>query len=195
MTSKKIVLLNILDNELRSFLDEFYKVNNIKKESFLLPHITLRGPFFYKNNISEKIRLKLNDYVNKIKNNKEQLIIDGVDLFKNENQYIVFLKIDNVKSLRHLARKKDYPISKFGFNPHITLFTTKDKNFAYKIINELNNRNINFKCKNVEWSIHELGVKQKNLFNVNIEKDFTSLKTLVSPHLKSPALRYIQKFD
>ena len=166
MSSKKIVLLNILDKELKTFLDDFYKENDIKQQS-LIPHITLRGPYIYKNKVAKKTSMRLNEYIDNVKNDKEHLIINGVDIFENDKLYIVFLKLDNLNNLKFLARKKDYPISKYGFNPHITLFTTRDKKLAYDIKDKLNTKVMNIKCKNIEWNIHELGVKYKNLFNLS----------------------------
>jgi len=166
MKNKKIVLLNILDKELIVFLDNFYKENNIEKQS-LIPHITLRGPFDYKNKVAQKTSKRLNDYIDLVKNNKEKLVIDGVDIFENDELYIVYLKIHDLNNLKFLSRKKDYPVSKYGFNPHITLFTTKDKKLAYKIKDKLNKKFMNISCKKVEWNIHELGTKNKSLFNLS----------------------------
>lgn len=165
MTRKKVLLLNIFDEELKTFLSEFYKQFNISEQN-LNPHITLRGPFLYKNKVSKNIQIQLTKYIDKVKNDKEKLIITGVDIFENDGLYIVFLKINDLNNLRLLARKKDYPISKYGFNPHITLFTTKDIKLAYEIKDKLDKSVMNIKCNNVEWSMHELGTRNKNLFNL-----------------------------
>ena len=165
MKNEKVILLNILDNELKNFLVEFRRKYNVKQQK-LIPHITLRGPYKYKyNTISKNLINDLNNFVKNVKENKEDLLVSGAGIFDNNATYIVYLTVKENNNLKILTKKKDYPVSRFGFNPHVTVLSTKDKSLAYNIKEKLQREIKNYRCKNLEWTIHDLNRKD-NLFNL-----------------------------
>lgn len=165
---KKMLLLNIMDNDIQKIIKKTCNKFNINKP-IILPHITLRGPFFYKNKKpSISIINKINLFIKKIKDDNEILKVDGIDIFKNNDIYIIYLKVVPSKLLRELTFKKHFPIKKYGFHPHITILSTKDELIAFSVKKYLNSKKIKLNCTNVEWQIHTLKSSEKNIFNIAI---------------------------
>lgn len=81
-------------------------------------HLTIRGPYAGRvpNGVVRHCRSILEQDV---------LRIADVGRFNNENEEVVFLRVDS-PNLRRVWWKPDYPIGKFGFNPHISLYRGKD---------------------------------------------------------------------
>ncbi|ADG94081.1 hypothetical protein Arnit_2431 [Arcobacter nitrofigilis DSM 7299] len=167
MKIKKMLLLNILDDKIKEFINNTCERYDLKKPS-LLPHITLRGPFLYnKRKPSKNIIIKLNTFIEDIKNNKQELKIKGIGMFCDNDIYVIYLNVIPTNILKSLSYKKDYSFAKYGFNPHITIFSTKDKKKALQIKSTLEFKNLEFSCKKVEWGIHELKSIEKNMFNIS----------------------------
>lgn len=164
---KNLILLNIYDKNLQYFIDKFCETYHIKRPS-LVPHITLQGPFMKEKRKSfstTKIATKLNQYIKTINKRGKSIQINGVGIFENNHTYFIYLKVNPDKELKMVTNKIDYPIKKYGFNPHITIATTKNRNQAIFIKEELENNNINFNCYEVDWNTHIIR-GNKNLFNV-----------------------------
>jgi 2'-5' RNA ligase len=164
---KNLILLNIYDKELEYFIDKFCILHHIKKPS-LVPHVTIQGPFIKekrKSFSSTKIATKLNTYIRTINRKGNSIHINGVGMFQNDEIYIIYLKVYPDEELKMITNKTDYPIQKYGFNPHITIATTKNRDEAIYIKKELENNNINFNCYNVDWNTHKIR-GDKNLFNI-----------------------------
>jgi len=89
---------------------------------------------------------------------------------------IKFLKVKNEK-LKKILKKQDYPISKYGINPHITLCETTNKKYADELIKYLNKENINLLCHKYRFT--QYVSKQNELFNdpIRNEKKFLNLLT------------------
>lgn len=81
-------------------------------------HLTIRGPYAGRvpRGVVSQCRSKLEQDV---------LRIADVGRFNNTNEEVVFLRVDS-PNLRRVWWKPDYPIGKFGFNPHISLYRGKD---------------------------------------------------------------------
>lgn len=77
-------------------------------------HITVRGP--YKNPPSAKVVDKLWQQIS-----GERLLLHGIGRFELPEKHIVFLR-SHSRAIRRIWWKRDYPILRYGFNPHITLF-------------------------------------------------------------------------
>ena len=130
---KKFIFLEILDPDIYAF------INGLKSEFGMFHdntniHITVRGP--YKEPINPEI---VNKYFKKIKN--DPVIIQNAGIFNNKNEFVVYFKVDSV-SLRKIWWKPDYPVSVYGYNPHISVYRGKEKEFSYKIYEFLKNENI-----------------------------------------------------
>ena len=167
MDTKKLILLNIHDEILKDFITNLTKKYHIKPQT-LMPHITLRGPFKYKNKNGPSYHVikRLKDYVDELNNNNNKILLNGVGMFENNGKYIVYLNVEKTESLKQLFMKKDYTIKKHGFNPHVTLLITDDKTKAMKLKNDLDKQDINIECNKIDWNFHKLGNKEKNIFNI-----------------------------
>ena len=86
------------------------------------------------------------------------------------------MKVKNEK-LKKIWKKQDYPISKYGINPHITLCETTNKKYADELIKYLNKENINLLCHKYRFT--QYVSKQNELFNdpIRNEKKFLNLLT------------------
>src|ERR1700729_2120407 len=98
--------INALIREIRDIADERAPHNNV--------HITFRGPYdkpVPPANLRRYERLLASD----------PIVLNGVGMFPGPQRTVIYLKVQHPK-LRQLWWKPDFPISKFGFNPHITLY-------------------------------------------------------------------------
>ncbi len=161
MHTKQLILLNIHDKILEEFIMNITKKYKIKPQT-LMPHITLRGPFKYKNKPSYNVIKKLSDYVN----GNKKILLNGAGMFENNGKYIVYLNVKKTGNLKQLFKKKDYTIKEYGFNPHVTLLVTDDKTKAMKLKNDLDKQDIYIECNTFEWNFHKLDNKEKNIFNI-----------------------------
>lgn len=131
--TKHFLFLEIRDSEICTLLHQLRYCFN-KKPSKSNIHITVRGP--YKN------ELKLDD------TERFQKIMEGdtirigdVGRFDNSDTSVVFLRIAS----QHLGKiwwKPDYPKRKYGFNPHISLYSGKDKILADHIFDFLKSESL-----------------------------------------------------
>ena len=97
-------------------------------------HITVKGP--YRNKIKQTTIKKAYSTIK-----DDPIIIQSSGKFNNNGEYTVFLKVDS-NSLKKIWWKPDYPIEKYGYNPHITIFRGKNKNLATEICSFLEKENV-----------------------------------------------------
>ena len=140
--SRKVLVLNILDEEVSSFILKLQKIFN-QKPSSSIPHVTIRGPYKESAIISENVQKKLNDFMN-----NSNLEISDVGMFENDTVYIVYFKVF-AKNIEKISRKIDYPKSKYGVNPHITIYKGTSKKYAKAIYSFLKKQNIKINCDQV----------------------------------------------
>ena len=81
-------------------------------------HVTVRGPFTTYPDHESLASVKSSADENRI-------LISGVGCFVNEKVSVVYLRVQG-KWLRQIWLKPDFPVSKFGFNPHITMYEGGD---------------------------------------------------------------------
>jgi 2'-5' RNA ligase len=163
--SSKVLLLNLLDDDFREFISDVCRQYNIIRST--VPHITLRGPFEYeKKKPSSNLIKQINKLTDNARDNKGTIQIEGVGLFENGDTYIVYLDVRSKDILRPLTKKRDYSIKKHGFHPHVTILSTRDKNKAMQVKEALEKMNFRFHCKELDWQLHDLNVKTKNIFNL-----------------------------
>ena len=104
-------------------------------------HITVRGPYV------EPIRTDdLRTWQHTI--DQSPLIIQSAGLFNNGKEAVAYLKVDSL-DLRKIWWKPDYPIEKYGFNPHITIYKGTDKVFSRKVFEFLKNEDLCLACNDV----------------------------------------------
>jgi hypothetical protein len=54
-------------------------------------------------------------------------------MFPGENRAVIYMKVQHPK-LRRVWWKPDFPIAKYGFNPHITLYEGSDHQRALRLM-------------------------------------------------------------
>ena len=127
-----IYVVKILDREISSILN-FIKLlcaPNSKTEV----HLSIRGP--YKSKLKPN---KIAEYNELVKNSR--VTITEVGNFFQENQNTVFLKCES-ETIEKIWKKTTYKKTIYGYNPHLTLYDGKDKDFAYMLYETLHQRSI-----------------------------------------------------
>jgi ribonucleotide reductase alpha subunit len=165
--SKQFIFLEILDPDIYAFIKGLKSEFGMFNDNSNI-HITVRGP--YKGKIDYK---KVNNFYDKIKN--DPIIIQNAGIFNNEDESVVYFKVDSL-SLRKIWRKPDYPISKYGYNPHVSVYRGSDKELAKKIYDFLKSQNI--VLMTYDFHLTTFVSKQNDLFadiNIPTEKYFLDL--------------------
>jgi 2'-5' RNA ligase len=111
------------DKKLQVYLDALRLIINSSEKR--RSHITIRGPL--KRLYSLKELERWNTVIN-----GAFISITGVGSFFNHNQNTVFLKCESA-ALREIWKKSEY-----GYNPHITLYDGKSKEYANSLLKILN---------------------------------------------------------
>jgi hypothetical protein len=115
-------------------------------------HLSVRGP--YKSPLKSE---KLSKY-NKIIKNSEISIIDFANFF-SENQNTVFLKCEG-EELKKVWKKTTYL---HEYNPHLTLYDGRNKEFANTLYQILRKRNINIEFTSSELIAYDTSKKNTSL--------------------------------
>lgn len=131
-------------------------------------HITIRGPFSDTCDPGELERLE-----EKLRNS--ELVIANTGLFENQSRIAVYYAVA-CDDLRHVWHKPDYPINKFGFNPHITVYEGTDKEFATELRAFLDRNRIELICRDFDLTFYLR--KQLDLFP-NIRRDSKQFLNLI----------------
>lgn len=85
-------------------------------------HITVRGP--YQRPISAR-EIELYELALR----SSPLLIHGIGTFQNSDEHVVYIRVSS-SELKKVWWKPDYPSTKYGVNPHVTLLKTSDRKFA-----------------------------------------------------------------
>lgn len=120
-------------------------------------HITVRGPYEYKNKISEEEKKKIKEWESEIKN--QEICITGVDTFYGTNQNTVYFKCES-NSLKNIWWKKHF----HSYQPHITIYDKNDRSFSEEIFNLFSHKNIDLKFKVHSLELLQTGKNKENLF-------------------------------
>ena len=99
-------------------------------------HITVRGPY------STPIRPEqLRRYHRTLA--RDPILLDGYGLFRVDKRFIVYVKVQHPK-LRQVWWKPDFPISRYGFNPHVTLYEGPDSDRAHALLTFLQQESVKY---------------------------------------------------
>ncbi|MDP3190276.1 hypothetical protein [Rhodoferax sp.] len=109
-------------------------------------HITVRGP--HKHVPSQNRLGRLWDQLD-----GEGLLIHGIGTFDFPEKSIVYIK-SNSKAIRKIWWKRDYPIIRFGFNPHISLFEGTKEN-ALEVAEFLKSQKIELYCRDLSLTLYQ----------------------------------------
>lgn len=131
------LLLELVDPQINAFFSFIWSTlgNSTKPKR---AHITLRGP--YKNTIPKQT-------INSCKSllHYDVLSIYGIGLFINEYEKVVYFKVKS-PYLRDAWWKPDYPIGKYGFEPHISIYRGNDETLARLVYEFMLGENIELVC-------------------------------------------------
>lgn len=111
------VFLEITDRNL-NFLFAAIAHSVYGKSSAQPTHLTIRGPY------AGKVPKGVVQHCREVMA-LDVLRIADVGRFSNDGEEVVFLRVDS-PNLRNVWWKPDYPISRFGFNPHLSIYRGKD---------------------------------------------------------------------
>lgn len=138
-SSQKFLFLEILDPEINGLLSGLRKefAEGISESSI---HITVRGPY------SRLIRDEEIDKCRRILDN-EPILLHGIGIFDNPEEYVVYMRVLGER-LSKIWWKPDFPKSKHGFNPHISLYRGTDGILANKIEDFLKKESLKLLCMN-----------------------------------------------
>jgi hypothetical protein len=89
------------------------------------PHVTIRGPY---NRPIPQPQLRRYEHLLL----RDPVVLEGIGTFQVGERTTVYLKVQHPK-LRQVWWKPDYPIGKFGFNPHVTLYEGHDAQRARQL--------------------------------------------------------------
>lgn len=131
-------------------------------------HVTVRGP--YKSTPSEKAIEKLWSSIE-----GEGVLLNGIGNFEFGKKRFVYIHTKS-KAIRKIWWKGDYPIFKYGFNPHITLYEGPTE-IAKVIEAFLKKERLEFYCHNLSLRLYTSG--QPDLFGD------TNREVLVEHSIKS----------
>lgn len=153
-----ILILNIDNAKINEIFSKLKGKYNKKTPS--RPHITLRGP---QKEISKEIMEKTRDVLSEI-NKIEIKSESAIRVFEVSDNYFCVLLI-NAPNLKKVWRKPDFPIYKYGFNPHITLFKGS-KEEADNVKEYVEN---NFPLQNINILKSELEIESKKLSQLPLD--------------------------
>ncbi|MDH5571499.1 MAG: hypothetical protein OEY89_07020 [Gammaproteobacteria bacterium] len=139
---KNFLFLKLTDPEICNLLWGLREIFEKEKKFASSIHVTVRGPNKneFKNEVIQNLYKKIED---------DSIIIQSAGKFDNEDYQVVYIKVSST-NLHKIWRKPDYPKEEFGINPHITLYTGPDKEYANCIYDFLKNENIALLCNSFE---------------------------------------------
>lgn len=185
---KRFLFLEILDPEVHALINGLRREFGQKESSSNL-HITVRGPY------TKPIPQKSIERFQRIMSD-DILLIHGVGVFKNEDTYVVYIKI-NSDTLKGIWWKPDYPIKDYGFNPHISLYIGDDKELANAIYEFLRAEDLKLLCR--EFQLAPYVSKQEQMFEdrkIPEQRHFFKLanRRLVKPNILQRAANLVGSY-
>ena len=154
---RSFLLLELLDPQVTAFLWAIRRTLSGTTDKGPI-HVTLRGPYEGEppKQVMERAEAALRPDV---------LKIAGVGRFRNHDEEVVFLAVHS-SGLRSVWWKPSYPIERFGFTPHISLYRGPDSNLADAIADFLSLEKIELNCAEYRLVWHQSG--QPNLFSHSV---------------------------
>jgi 2'-5' RNA ligase len=123
--AKNFIFLEVTDPEINSLVREMREIADAAPAHSNV-HITIRGPYdraVPAENLKRYERILSSD----------PIVLNGVGMFPGTKRHVVYMKVQHPK-LRRIWWKPDFPISKYGFNPHITLYEGSDPDRAARLL-------------------------------------------------------------
>lgn len=109
-------------------------------------HLTVRGP--YRREVGRRVLEKCRHTLY-----GDALRIGDIGRFSNPGQEVVFLHVDS-PNLRRVWWKPNYPITKYGYTPHISLYRGVDAAFADRLAGFLRRERLGLVCNEFRLTVH-----------------------------------------
>lgn len=154
--------------------------SSIGGKIFDLPHLTIQGPYDEKVGLSKitSIRKKLSDDV---------FFIGNPGKFQTKKGCALFLRVTS-ENLRRVWDKPDFPVEKFGFNPHITIYEGPDEARVDAALAFLKRHRLELLCR--DFDVVQYVPKQSDLFpNLGAPPDEHAISKLSSQGRVSSSFR------
>jgi len=168
--SSNFMFLEFTDEEIVYLLSSLREIFS-QKSSQANVHITVRGPYLKSITDEEIGRAK------KIIKH-DVFLIAGVGRFDNF-KHTVYLKVRS-DNLEKIWDKPDFPKSKYGFNPHITMYDGEDSRLADEIYSFLEKERLELLCqsfkltpyvsKQIPLFVEDNGVKGRHFLELSNRK-------------------------
>lgn len=175
MTTSSFVFVEIKDPPAVSLLTDLRSA--LKGRASKSPiHITVRGPYKH-----APQRAKLEDIWHLLEG--EGLLLSGIGRFEFPERDVVYLR-SHSRAIRRIWWKRDFPIIRYGFNPHITLYEGPAR-LARQVEAFLKKERLEFYCRRLALSLYETSVEPSLLPAVRTELfsyDRGSGNTLIEPY-------------
>lgn len=133
---KHFVLLEILDPAVNAFLWKIRDILGGKKSESAI-HLTIRGPY------QERPPGVLQAAQNALR--YDVLRITQPGRFSNAQDEVVFFRVDS-PNLRSVWYKPSFPIERFGFKPHISVYRGHDRDLADSVCALLSQEHVTLLC-------------------------------------------------
>lgn len=146
------------------------------------PHLTIQGPLHDRPSAShlKSIEAALGG---------EPMLIANPGMFRTKKGAAIFLRV-NSPGLRHVWNKPDFPIEKFGFNPHLTLYDGSDVAKAERGFRFLSSgkHRVELMCR--EYSVVPYTAKQVEMFpRDEVAGDESAIQRLIASGKVSSSFR------
>jgi len=111
--AKRFLFLEVIDPEVVNLLTGIRGLATEQKPKSGV-HVTIRGPYN-----REIPRPQIEQYQKWLR--RHPLLLESVGSFHDLERHVVYIRVKH-PVLRRIWWKPDFPVNKFGFNPHITLY-------------------------------------------------------------------------
>lgn len=151
MSFQTFLILEITDPEVNAFLWNVRRILTGRAGRAPI-HLTLRGPYEGERPkaVMEQVRDALRHDVLRIGGH------GGVGRFSNPAEEVVFFRVDS-PNLRSTWWKRDYPVEKFGFEPHISLYRGADATLADRVEMFFKDEAVQLFCAEYRLVWHDVG--------------------------------------
>jgi hypothetical protein len=100
------------------------------------------------------------------------VVIEGIGIFELPDRVVVYVKVQHEK-LRQIWWKPDFPIEKYGFNPHITLYEGTDRERARRLCEFLHGERVSL--LSWDYSVTSHVADHKDMFRNPAAQDMSFL--------------------
>ena len=158
---QSFVFLEITDPEINGILHVIRSIAN-RRESRSNIHVTLRGPYDEPVPVSQLKRITQELA-------RGDLLLANPGMFENGPEFVTYLRVTH-KYLRSVSWKRDFPVSRYGFNPHISLYVGPDRERANRLLSFLEGERLELLCR--EFLVTTYRQKELTLFDVPEEPQY-----------------------